>query len=529
MKVGVGGEALSALAVYVYSYPSFSLVASGNANAVGTFSFAEIPYGEYYVYFPRTTSQLFPPGGSFVSLANASYALGDIPVYVPNRTISGRLHDEFGDPATAWTMNISTFIGGWYYSRGEPVQPDGSYTIGAIDASWDMNASLPVSGAPPREVFIRQLTLSGTDATGINATVTISSANYTAWLQQHSLSGAPAKPATDPDRDGFNNQTEFAFGTDPNVPDGSLFHISSHEGSFIASGLVRTNDLSYFVRGSTNLNSWTAAEGVTVADDPSEPAPPEGYAKKQLTVNASGKKFFRLLATDKPELVPDETFSIKVAGEPVTVERWGTGPKAVVFFGYIPFTMADDLKNQSASDFRTLAGSEYSMFLWTYPGNVAPFSQAMTALYSYGVSSTPQDRLALSGIASSVVSQVRSATGLQDVCLVGNSFGAGVVLWDLASLSADTKVRFVLISPTEAFIPPSAPAAIPLPHTILVADAERDDWFYHQADIDYIKLRTNGLLPPGYVPGSSAPHLIIGQSASLPYVFGLISQAFALQ
>ena len=524
VKVGEGGDELSSLQCSVFSNTTGQQVAGGYANADGTFSF-QVPYGSYFIFFSHT-AQLFTPMFPLVDLTSSTYPIGDIPVHVANRTISGRLLDEFGDPATGGLVSIGTSVDGNFYSRSEYSSlADGSYAVAAFDANW----TVAVYDAVHTERASQPVTVAGSNLTGINFTIATSSADYTSWLQSHALSGSTAKPGFDADGDSFNNQAEFLFGSNPKMPDSALFQTTRSDQSLTVSWLERTNGLSYFVRGSTNLNSWTAAADANVADDPSLPAAPDGYAKKKFDVSAVGKKFFRLLATDKPELVPDETFSIKVAGEPVTVERWGTGPKAVVFFGYLPFTMADDLKNQSAADFRTLAGTEYSMFLWTYPGNVMPFSQATAALYSYGVSSTPQDRLALSGIASSVVSQVRSATGLQDICLVGNSFGAGVVLWDWASLSADTKVRFVLISPTEAFIPPSAPEQIPLPRTILVSDAERDYWFYHQADIDYIKNRANGSLPPGYVAGSSNPHFIIGQSASLPYVFGLIGEAFGMQ
>mgnify|MGYP001766006231 CR=1 FL=1 len=527
VKVGEGGEALSALQCSVVSNTTGQQVAGGYANADGTFSF-QLPYGSYFIFFSHT-AQLSTPAVPLVNLTSSTFPMGDIPVYVANRTISGRLLDEFGDPATGYLVSIGASVDGNFYSRSEYSSlTDGSYAVAAFDANWTV--AVVDYSAGYTELASQQVTVAGANLAGIDFTITTSSADYTSWLQSHALSGSTAKPTFDADGDSFNNQAEFLFGSNPKVPDAALFQTTRSDQSLTVSWLERTNGLSYFVRGSTNFSSWSAAAEATVVDDQSLPVAPDGYAKKKFEVSAVGKKFFRLLATDNPTAVPDETFSIKVAGEPITVERWGTGPKAVVFFGYLPFTMANDLKNQSAADFRILAGTEYSMFLWTYPGNVAPFSQAMVALYSYGYSSTPQDRLALSGIASSVVSQVRSATGLQDICLVGNSFGAGVVLWDLASLSADTKVRFVLISPTEAFIPPSAPEQIPLPRTILVSDAERDSWFYHQADIDYVKSRTNGSLPPGYVAGSTAnAHFIIGQSAPLPYVFDLISRAFALQ
>lgn len=223
-------------------------------------------------------------------------------------------------------------------------------------------------------------------------------------------------------------------------------------------------------------------------------------------------------------------FNITVAGKPLTVERWGTGPKAVVFFGYMPFTMADDLKTKfSAEDFQNLVGSEYSMFLWTYP-DAAPFSQAESKFDAFvqDPDLALQNRLDFSTYASSVVSQIRAATGLTNVCLVGNSFGAGVVMADMAALASDPNVCFVLISPTEIFMPMTPPADNPLPRTILTTDALWDYYVYSVNAYLYLDARANGSLPDGYKPGTDNPHFIIGESASLPYVFDLIGQAFNL-
>ena len=52
-----------------------------------------------------------------------------------------------------------------------------------------------------------------------------------------------------------------------------------------------------------------------------------------------------------------------------------------------------------------------------------------------------------------MLSQIRAKTGLSEFLLVGNSLGAGIILRDYKTLSADPKVRFLLISPTEAFMP----------------------------------------------------------------------------
>ena len=140
------------------------------------------------------------------------------------------------------------------------------------------------------------------------------------------------------------------------------------------------------------------------------------------------------------------------------------------------------------------------------------------------------EKIDFSGVTTSVVSQIRAATGLVEVCVVANSFGAGVVLWDFAALSADPGVRFVLISPTELYMPASAglPPDSPLPRTLLAADPERDPFFNTPAARQYLTERANAALPPDYNPVlPSMTHLIIGQHpTSLPYVFSLIDSVY---
>jgi hypothetical protein len=291
-----------------------------------------------------------------------------------------------------------------------------------------------------------------------------------------------------------------------------------------------TGALQYFVRGSEDLREWGPAS-VNVVNAPAGGEIPEGHVRKQFSVPAVGRQFYRIVATDNPAAVPDASYTIQVAGAPVSVERWGTGPRAIVFFGYIPFKMQGNLKSAFADQFRGLVGTEYSMFLWTYPATVAPYSQAFPSLVDFFATNpylALANRINFSGQASSVVEQIRSVTGLTEICLVGNSFGAGVIFWDLAMLANDANVRSVLISPSELFMPFSPPLANPLPRTVLVADAEEDFRYLLTDDAwQYVAARTTGPLPPDYQSDPAYPHFIIGQGqTSLEYVFGLIDAVY---
>jgi hypothetical protein len=232
-------------------------------------------------------------------------------------------------------------------------------------------------------------------------------------------------------------------------------------------------------------------------------------------------------------VVSPQTFNIQVASAAVTVQRYGIGPKAVIFFGYAPFEMEENLKDDYGAELADLVGNEYSMFLWTYPEEAKPYSEVAGLLeafdnWLFGDDSGEFnfDPLYFAGQATSVVDQILAATELdrEKATLVGNSFGAGVILEDLDDLTENTTIlRFVLISPSELFLPLVLPDQ--LPHTILIADAKRDTFLLSDDLINYIAQRTSGPLPPDYEPDSedSKPHFIIGEGpTSLEYVFGLI-------
>ena len=147
------------------------------------------------------------------------------------------------------------------------------------------------------------------------------------------------------------------------------------------------------------------------------------------------------------------SFEIDVAGSNVTVDRIGHGPIGVVFFGH---SGSKEMKNvilTNSAAFADLLPDKCSFFLWEYPKS-PPFDQVQKAISSYMEGDKEKIRPDFSGIAAQVLSQIRDKTGLTEFLLVGNSLGAGIVLWDYNNLSSDPKVKFLLISPTETFMPP---------------------------------------------------------------------------
>ncbi len=224
---------------------------------------------------------------------------------------------------------------------------------------------------------------------------------------------------------------------------------------------------------------------------------------------------------DNVKITRFSRYLVTVAGQQVEVEKWGWGPKGVIFFSH-----SGDL----AGDFRAnadlvlqLVGPEYSVFTWTYP-EVEPFTQVNATLNAWGRNELPlENRLLFPGIASSVLDQLRTLTGIEDFCLVGNSLGAGVLMSDYDTLVADPRCKVVLISPTEPFIPLTLPAS--LEKMLMVSDAysSRERWLRRPEDKAFCAQNTN--LPlPAYSPDPG--HIIISNALAIEYAFSLVGHAF---
>ncbi len=129
------------------------------------------------------------------------------------------------------------------------------------------------------------------------------------WAASHGLSGDDAATDADPDGDGFTNVQEFAFGTNPTEPDGSLAQV----GGDTTTLTLRWNrseepGIVYVIEKSDALADWSPVEDATpvVMDDP-DATPPEGYERVEWSVDISDegpRAFFRVTAEIDPSLLP---------------------------------------------------------------------------------------------------------------------------------------------------------------------------------------------------------------------------------
>lgn len=151
---------------------------------------------------------------------------------------------------------------------------------------------------------------------------------------------------------------------------------------------------------------------------------------------------------------PDtENFEIVVAGAKTEVTRMGDGSVGVLFFGNSGSHGMKQTILGAPRWFSDLVPEKCSFFLWAYPES-PPFDQVQPAISAYIKGDKDKVRPDLKGIASDVLAQIRKKTGLKEWLLVGNSLGAGIILWDYKELEADPKTTFLFVSPTETFMPP---------------------------------------------------------------------------
>jgi hypothetical protein len=160
-----------------------------------------------------------------------------------------------------------------------------------------------ISGTPSADgvfsVTITATNAGGTDIETLVLTVQAGGGSaYDTWASGFGLNPATdGAPTADPDGDSFTNAQEYAFGTNPTQGNGSLLSSTASGGNLVVTWLERP-DVTYNVQSTTNLATTAFANdgAVSVVNGPTEPAPPAGYTRKQITVPASGSKFYRVSA-----------------------------------------------------------------------------------------------------------------------------------------------------------------------------------------------------------------------------------------
>ena len=205
-----------------------------------------------------------------------------------------------------------TGIGGTSHAAGE-----GPFTMAAGNTTLTRSFVLPPTLAPGRydlwlnlyvDVDANGLINSGdTSLTGVfkkpDALTVTAAPTFASWAALQGLSGPNAGAGADPDADGADNLTEYAFSTHPGAvtPGPRTTLTAQPDGSFAFSFARSTNrpDLTWTIQHASDLASWSDF-ATTVGDAPfanpgvEETGTDPSQVKVTLFPGTDGTRFFRL-------------------------------------------------------------------------------------------------------------------------------------------------------------------------------------------------------------------------------------------
>jgi hypothetical protein len=212
--------------------------------------------------------------------------------------------------------------------------------------------------------------------------------------------------------------------------------------------------------GVSQINQSNAPTGTPVMS-PSQAATSNNLSSKLATVQS-------VRAHPSPS-----SFPITINGEEVIVTKIGDGPIGVTFF---PHSNSEEMQKFILQNKFDLLNSlnQCTFFVWNYPKN-KPFSGIRQIIDNY-MRTRSSGEIPLQGMAASIVNQIEEKSGIRQRLLIGNSMGAGMILFDYTKLLEDPDRKILLISPSRPFMP-TMEQIPPLNRTILLAAQGDTDVF----------------------------------------------------
>lgn len=164
------------------------------------------------------------------------------------------------------------------------------------------------STTPPTEVGLYAVvaTVSDDNYEGTAfSSLEITAKSVTTWAEESGLTGAAAAPTADPDGDGLNNATEFAFGTSPSGAGSSEIceMVPAEEGKMAVGFLRRASgaEASYQARAFTDLSAgFSSGTLLTPVRSADQTGVPPGYERVEVQAPTTGERGFIQVQAEVP-------------------------------------------------------------------------------------------------------------------------------------------------------------------------------------------------------------------------------------
>ena len=237
---------------------------------------------------------VYDPVAGFASQYNS--------IAVPGAYNSWNVSGAPGLPTATPLAKVANFV--WQSVAFFNAAQSGNYKF-AANGDWaDAWGAGGVYGAGDAS-FNGVITQPGYYTFSLDEVSNLASVTYAArssWAASYGLDPATTgAPTADPDSDGYSNDLEFAFGTNPTVGTPALLS-ATRSGANISVTFVRligSASATYVVQSSSSLSAgpWTPTGITPTTAGVDQTGVPAGYERVGFTALASGNAFYRVVAT----------------------------------------------------------------------------------------------------------------------------------------------------------------------------------------------------------------------------------------